>query len=361
MKPSDDSPEPPWTQDEMMAWFQEKSQRKEAPLRRRAEPLLEKRQELSALSSQWAKNPRRWTESDRKSWEELLRLCRELEEDVLRQEGVPVKRIKELVRKEFAWWDPSVDDFTFSPDCPESIPAVPVITSLKDGEFRIPAVLHNLLWDHPLLVGEIEQSGPRDQRDRFCRLLERIESIAKTHYLHDWEIIPYVADQDGPDQLAAKCVIAETGVRRALDSIYGMGFSDDLCAAPEETGDTDARPMGQISFLLNAAVELGRALEHYTLARNSRVEDTIRRMSELNPGRGATAEGEEVLKIIKAFVEERSIKPTARELLEFLGVEKPPLVDDEALPVDHPMWGETLKNVSWRSFKTLVQSANRRL
>lgn len=344
-----------------MAWFLEKSQSKAAPQRRHAEPPLEQRQELSALSSQWAENPRRWDESDRKSWEKLLRLCCEIEEDMLRQEGVPVRRIKELVRKEFAWWDPAADDFTFSPECPENVCGVPVITSFKEGEFRIPAVVRNLLWDHPLLVDEIARGEPRDQRDRFCRLLKRIESIAETHDLQDWEIIPYVAEQDSPDQLAARCVMAEFAVRHALDSIYGVGFSDDLCAASEATGDTDARPLGRISVLLNAAVELGRALEHYTMSQNSRVEDTIRRMSEVNPGRGPSEEGDAVLQIIKIFSNQQADKPTATKLLKFLGGEKDPGSYAKPLIVDHPLWGEVLKSVSWERFKTLVQSANRRL
>lgn len=361
MKPPDDPAEPPWTDAERMAWFEEKRRQKEPPPHRRAEPPPEQRLELSALSSEWAARTRSWTKSDRKSWEKLTSLCREVEEDVLRQEGVPVKRIKERVRMEFAWWDPAADDFAVSPHCPENVLGVPVVTSFKDGEFRIPAYVRNLLWDHPLLVDEIEKSAPRDQRDRFCRLLERIESIADTHDLRDWEIIPYVAEQDGPDQLAAKCVTAEMDVRRALEALYGMGFADELRATSEAVGNTGARPAQQICVLLNATVELGRALEHYTMSRNSRIEDTIRRMSEVNPGRGASAEGEAVLKIVKAYVNEKSIKPTAKKLLAFLGVKKLPPSDDEPLPVNHPLWGETLKNVSWRSLKTLVQSANRRL
>lgn len=354
-------PEPPWTEVEMKAWLKEKSQRKEAPLHQRAEPPPEQRLELSALSSQWAENPRGWSESDRNLWEELLRLCRELEEDVLRQEGVPVRRIKELVRKEFAWWDSAADDFTFSPECPENVCGLPVITTFKEGEFRIPAVVRNLLWDHPLLVDEIVRGQPRDQRERFCRLLKRIESISETHDLHDWEIIPTIAEQDHPDQLAARCVMAEFRMRHALDSIYGVGFSDDLCAAPEATGDTDARLLGRICVLLNATIELGRALEHYTMSQNSRVENTIRRMSELNPGRGASEEGNAVLQIIKIFSNQEADKPTAKNLLKFLGGSRDPKADDKPLIVDHPLWSEILKNVTWESFKTLVQSAKRRL
>jgi hypothetical protein len=361
MKPPDDPAEPPWTDAERMAWFEEKRRQKEPPPRRRAEPPPEQRLELSALSSEWAGRTRSWTESDRKSWENLTTLCREIEEGALRQEGVPVKRIKELVRTEFAWWDPAADDLAVSPHCPENVLGVPVVTSFKDGEFRIPAYVRNLLWDHPLLVDEIEKSAPRDQRDRFCRLLERIESIADTHDLHDWEIIPHVAEQDGPDQLAATCVMAEMDVRRALEALYGMGFADELCATSEAAGNTGARPTGQICVLLNATVELGRTLEHYTMSRNSRIEDTIRKMSEVNPGRGPSAEGEAVLKIVKAYVNEKSNKPTAQNLLKFLSGKKDPGSDGRPLIVDHPLWSEVLQGVSWDRFKTLVQSANRRL
>lgn len=361
MKPPDEPAEPPWTDAERMAWFEEKRRHKEPPPRRRAEPTLEQRLEISTLSSQWAESPRGWTESDQRSWDALLTLCREIEENVLRQDGVPVKRIRELVRTEFAWWDSSVDDFKVSLECPDNIHAVPVVTCFRDGEFRIPADVHNLLWDHPLLVAEIEQSGPRNQRDRFRRLLERIRSIAEAHDLHDWEIIPYVAEQDGPDQLAAKCVMAEFAVRHALDSIYGMGFSNELYATSDTGGNTGARPLGQICILLNATVELGRALEHYTMSRNSRVEETIRRLSEINPGRGATAEGDAVLEIVKAYVNEKSIQPTALKLLKFLRGKKDPGSDGKPLIVDHPLWSEVLQGVSWSSFKTLVQSANRRL
>ena len=248
-----------------------------------------------------------------------------------------------------------------SPDLPDDIPAVPVVTSIKEGECKIPAFVRNLLWDHPLLVDEIEKSAPRDQRDRFCRLLERVESIADTHDLHDWEFIPYIAEQDGPDQLAAKCVMAEMNVRIALDSLHGMGFTDGLRTASEEAGDTDARPLWRISVLLNAAVELGRTLEHYSISQNSRVEATIRRMSEINPGRGASAEGEAVLKIIKAYIDEKGIAPTSKDLLNFLKAEKDSKSDARPMTVDHPLWSEALKNVSWSKFQSLVKSATRRL
>ena len=345
MMPPDAPSEPTWTDAEKVARLEKKRRQKE----------------LSALSSEWAALTRSWTESDQKSWDRLTKLCREVEEDALRQEGVPVKRIRELVRIEFAWWDPTADDFAVSPDLPDDIPAVPVVTSIKEGECKIPAFVRNLLWDHPLLVDEIEKSAPRDQRDRFCRLLERVESIADTHDLHDWEFIQYIAEQDGPDQLAAKCVMAEMNVRIALDSLHGMGFTDGLRTASEEAGDTDARPLWRISVLLNAAVELGRTLEHYSISQNSRVEATIRRMSEINPGRGASAEGEAVLKIIKAYIDEKGIAPTSKDLLNFLKAEKDSKSDARPMTVDHPLWSEALKNVSWSKFQSLVKSATRRL
>jgi hypothetical protein len=97
------------------------------------------------------------------------------------------------------------------------------------------------------------------------------------------------------------------------------------------------------------------------MSQNSRVEDTIRRMAELNPGRGASGEGEAVLRIIKAYVDEEFIVPTAKDLLEFLGAKKDPKSDAGPMIVDHPLWSEVLEKVSWSTFKTLVQSAKRRL
>ena len=99
----------------------------------------------------------------------------------------------------------------------------------------------------------------------------------------------------------------------------------------------DARPLWRISVLLNAAVELGRTLEHYSISQNSRVEATIRRMSEINPGRGASAEGKAVLKIIKAYIiDEKGIAPTSKDLLNFLKAEKDSKSDARPMTVASP-------------------------
>ena len=196
----------------------------------------------------------------------------------------------------------------------------------------------------------------------FTNTLGSAEAIAAEYSFNDWEYIPSPGEVDGPDGLALACIMASLELRSMLGPIVTGGsvfLENEAPTHGEELAWLDKAKKGtQLWKLLNAAVELGQSLNHYSTFRDSTIEEAIRRMC--TDGRPTTAPGEAVERIIRAARKDGLDRPTPKQLLKWLEGKKDPLSDAKPLVIKHQLWGEELAGISWEGFQNLVKSANRR-
>lgn len=320
---------------------------------------LPSEERLEAISKKldglYSRVNKRWTTRDESLWSQLLDACYEMEMASLEREGYRSARLKNLVSKEWAWWEQPTCCFVTGSNPPDHVSAVPVIVVQRDGGFEIHEEILNYLWVHPLLADTIVSSGGNSPRDVFKKTRQMVAEIMQKHVLYDWEHIGVIAGQRGSDQGAALCAFAALELDIALEPDYTeAGGTEDLAWL------TEAKQGGRLWRLLNAAIELGQSLQHYRTFWDSSIEDTIRRMKTVYSGKETTPEGQAVEQIIEEFCANNEDNPTPRNLYKWLKGE-PLKESNTALVVNHPLWVPVLQGVSWERFQHLVKSARRRI
>ena len=113
--------------------------------------------------------------------------------------------------------------------------------------------------------------------------------------------------------------------------------------------------------IINAAVTLGKSIEHYATFNESKIENAIRKAQDAFLGKQPSPQGRAVEQIIDYFRSETQDEPTSLKVLAWLGGERNKTNDDEPLKVDHQLWGEVLEGVSWLNFTSLMKSAKKRI
>ncbi|MCB1129921.1 MAG: hypothetical protein KDN05_02255 [Verrucomicrobiae bacterium] len=208
-------------------------------------------------------------------------------------------------------------------------------------------------------IKAIEEESPAEG---FQHLLRWTEAVADQHGLSDPERIPSLATQEGENRRAAICLVAEAVLSSYLEA--DNGCDEEVRQGAPSAEDlrwlADAKNGKRFWQILLAAVEFGRSIEDYQRFESSKVEETVLRLSALNPGRQTSPEGRAVDKIVAAFQARETGNPTPTTILKFLGGRRPGS-DEEPLIVDHLLWTKELTRVSWGDLKNLVKSANRRL
>ncbi|MFT6862287.1 MAG: hypothetical protein ACJAVK_000844 [Akkermansiaceae bacterium] len=323
--------------------------------------------EIQSWSDKMARHSKKqWTSDDDKLWDRLVDTCYEMEIKSLKQQGYTLARAKKLVKRGWARWDPDSSRFIEPLECPGHKNVVPVVLVQREGGFSIHGEILPHLWDHPLLAEDLAGRVGLGTKAFFMSTLNRVESIEQKHHLDDWEHIPLLAEQEGPDRIAAQCVIAAADLKQALDSDLSGGSGGDLVIDDGNNSEreslawlTEAKGGTQLWQLLNTAIKFGQTLNHYTTFQDTRIEEAVQRVLTGTPGKESSPEGKAVEKIIECFSKDH-VDVTPTNLLKWLGGERMHH-DGDALKVDHALWGRELKDVSWDRFQNLVKGAKRRL
>ena len=319
--------------------------------------------ELYGLSESWNRLGKRKKQLEAEGlWSRLMDACYNAELEFLKQQGIPEKSLKKLVRREQAWWEPDSRQFETGLVAPQFYRSVPVVVVQREAGFRIHDEILGHLSQHPVFAEDIGGAGAGSPREAFMNTLGSVEAVAQEYCFNDWEYFPSPEELEGPDRLALECMLAGLKLESMLAPIEtggGVFLNDE---APTHGGEElawldEAKKGGRLWMLLNAAVELGQSLHHYATFQNPHIEDAIRRMC--TAGRPTTEEGEAVERIIRTAKDAGLTKPTPNELLKWLKGQRPQN-DDDPLDVVHPLWVAELAGISWTKFENLVKSAGRR-
>jgi hypothetical protein len=320
--------------------------------------------ELSGLSRAWDRlAKKKKIKDDEGLWGRLLDACRQAELESLRQQGYPGKSVAKLVRFQHAWWDPEAHQFLTGSTPPDSRNSVQVVVVQRDAGFRIHEEILLHLWQHPVFAEEFSRHVAHSPHDGFRNTLESVDVIARDYGYEGWEHFPTLGELDGPDRRAIECIMRGLELRCLLESrgSEGGGFlENDAPKRSEPLGWLSKAKKGERLWrLLNAAVELGKSMNHYSTFRDTNIEESIRRLHTFYPGKGTTNAGKAIERIITAAKESGITKITAGILLTWLEGKKPYKIDDPLI-VTHSLWSSELVDVSWEKFENLVKSAERR-
>lgn len=320
--------------------------------------------EIRILSRAWERlAKKKKIKDDEGLWNRLLDACQEAEMENLSRQGYSKKFAKQLVWVDPAWWDPHSRQFLTGAACPDCRSSVQVVVVQRAAGFRIHEKILPHLWRHPVFFEELSRNAVRSPSAGFSNTLESVDVIAQEYDYDAWEYLPPLDELDDPDQSAVDCILKGLELRYLLESIdSGRGdfFEDDAPTKSENLAWLIKAKKGKRLWkLLNAAVELGRTLNHYSTFRDTKIKETIRRLHSAYPGKGTTNAGKAIERIISAARDAGLTKITPGSLLTWLGGKKPHKIDDP-LPVTHPLWGVELKDIPWEKFENLVKSANRR-
>lgn len=314
-----------------------------------------------------SRRPGQWISSGKQRWERLLDACIRKERKALEEKGVPQNRIDEAVRFEWARWDRNSGQFVTELVRPRHDPAVPVVMVRRGEGFGIHREIHGLLWQHPLLINDILASKRSHPREGFTNTLKSVDRLKLEHDLDDWEVVSLLAEEDDPDRWAARCVLAAMEIRLSLEVGYvasAWEWDVDSSGGSADTENlhwlAEAKKGRHLWRLLNEAVELGRAMGHYSMFRDSMIEDAIQHMLTANPGKKTSPEGKAMERIVEAYQAAESGEVTSSNLLRFLGG-TPPKNFAEPLKIDHSLWVDDLRDVSWERMKNLVKAVKRRM
>lgn len=320
--------------------------------------------EIRILSRAWERLAKKKKNKDDEGlWNRLLDACQEAEIENLRRQGYSKKFAKQLVWVDAAWWDPHSRQFRTGAARPECRSSVQVVVVQRAAGIRIHEEILTHLWQHPVFSEELSRNAVRSPSEGFRNTLESVDAIAKEYDYDAWEYFPSLDELDDPDQSAVDCILKGLELRYLLESRDSGGgdfFGDDEPTKSEHLAWLNKAKKGKRLWkLLNAAVELGRTLNHYSTFRDTKIKETIRRLQSAYPGKGTSNAGKAVVRIISAARDDGLPKITPESLLTWLGGKKPYKIDDPLL-VTHPLWGVELKDIPWKKFGYLVKSANRR-
>jgi hypothetical protein len=234
----------------------------------------------------------------------------------------------------------------------------------REAGFRIHDKILSHLWKHPLFFEDLSRDAVPRPSDRFRETIESVDEIARDYNYDDWNYFPSLDELEGPDRCAVDCIYSGHEMTSLLESRYSGGGNFLGEEEPVESEDlawlATAKKGERLWQLLNAAVHLGRSLNHYSTFRDTVIEQAIRRFHSAYRGKETTDAGKAIESIISAAKESGLTKITAMNLLEWLQGNKDPISDAKPLSVNHPLWGVELKEISWEKFENLVKSANRR-
>lgn len=318
--------------------------------------------ELYRLSEAWGGLVgQKKTMADSGLWNLLLDACYNEEFEFLKGQGYTTKVATRLIRREQAWWESDSRQFATGAAPPEFCRSVPVIVVQREAGFRIHDEILAHLWQNPGFADGLSGAIAGSSSEVFKNTLGLVESIAQDYGFYDWEEFPLPEDVDGPDRWAIACLMDGLELESALEAECG-GFFDDQDATPVEdlAWLVEAKRGNRLWQLLNAAVKLGRSLNQNETFRDSKIQNSTRKMLSAYPGKGATPAGLAVELIIAKAMDDGLENPTPEKLLDWLKGTRPHN-DGDSLLVNHPMWESELTDVSWEKFENLVKSARRRV
>lgn len=321
--------------------------------------------QLRILSQAWDRlAQKRKINDDEGLWNRLLDVCRKAEVETLRRQGHDKKSASKLVWVENAWWDPDSRQLLIGSAPPEPLSSFQVVVVRSDEGFRIHDEILSRLWLHPVLSKELSRNSACSPHDEFNNTLESVDVIARDYGYGECGYFPSLDEEEVLDRLVVDCIfnVLELTYLLETNDHGGEGVFEDVAPTKSENLAWlgKAKKGERLWRLLNAAVKLGQSLNHYSAFREANIEEDIRSMHPAYLGRETTPAGQAIERIISAAQESGLTKITPGELLKWLLGKKDPISDAKPLKVEHPLWGEELKNISWEKFENLVKSAKRR-
>jgi len=297
-----------------------------------------------------------WGSAEEFMWKQYLKLCRDEELETLKEQGLNDDKAEKLV--EWVWvsrdYESSALVVTHAPPSIQSS-FVPAIRVFRDGDFVITPRVQDYLDYHPLLaISDGGKSADGDARPLILRALDTIEKISGLGHIHFGSVPPAVPEDGGTDRRIADCVAAAQQLKVLLETRYLKNVPDD---------DLEwlrvAIKRERFWRLLDTAFLFGEFMGRYKFLDQQGAEEELRRRITKPPGKGDRI-NRTVVKMIQAYELENSLRPTAKKLLKWLGGSIP-AERGKPLQVDHPLWTNDMKQISWERFQEHVKQAKRKI
>lgn len=297
-----------------------------------------------------------WTSREEALWKKYLEMWRGEELEVLRSRGLDNEKAEKLVERVWVIRDPESSALIVEHAPPNNSSSfVPAIRVFRNGCFVIHPRVLDYLNSHPVLAipgGDTSADG--DDRPLILQALDAIEKDLGLGYIGLGYVSPGMPEDAGQDRRIVDCGDAAHQLQVLLDTKY-------LKCDPDEDFEwlRVAKSRERFWRLLDTTFLLGGFMEHRRLLDDLGAEEAMLRKITTPAGKGNRV-NRSVVRMIEDYALENSLLPTPGKLLKWLGGEKP-LETGKPLQVDHPLWTDDMKPITWERFQDLVKKAKEKM
>lgn len=310
---------------------------------------------LSLVTSLHKYSKDSWTSREEHLWIRHLKMLRDEELAALKLRGLDGAKAERLV--EWVWVSRNPASSVLIVDrCPSesSSSFVPAIRVFRNGGWVVHPHVFEYLKSHPMLaIPDGGESAKSDGRPLILQAIDKLEEKLDQGYIGLGYVCPGMPEDAGQDRRIVDCADAVHQLRVLLDTKYLKRTDEDL-----EWLEA-AKNRERFWRLLDAAFLFGEFVEHRRLLDELGADGAMLQRITMPPGKGAKIE-RAVVRMIEEFALERNLLPKAEKLLKWLGGVKP-LERGKPLQVNHPLWTDEMKPITWSQFQDRVKKAKQKM